>query len=190
MNAVDLGNSSFLGCPPRSSCGPLLSPLGTSVGSTSQTSPLCPTQASHRSWWRRCCPTARWWELAGPRGLLEAPPAPLLPALQPAPPLARSQPDCRCGQAEKLQDLWKVEACWYRQCLTWPFPEFWLLVRFTQPLVQLVKGQRRESPAQTPWLSAAATAIEVQGSWPCPAASSSFHSCFFRLFVSSLLGLE
>ncbi|XP_054566989.1 distal membrane-arm assembly complex protein 2 isoform X2 [Eptesicus fuscus] len=41
--------------------------LRTSAGWTSQTYPLCPTQASRRSWWRRCCPSARFWGLSGPR---------------------------------------------------------------------------------------------------------------------------
>ncbi|XP_036894892.1 distal membrane-arm assembly complex protein 2 isoform X4 [Sturnira hondurensis] len=39
----------------------------TSAGWTSQTCLLCPTQASLRSWWRRCCPTVRFWGLTGPR---------------------------------------------------------------------------------------------------------------------------
>ncbi|XP_037847660.1 distal membrane-arm assembly complex protein 2 isoform X7 [Chlorocebus sabaeus] len=41
--------------------------LRTSAGWTSRTSLLCPTQASLRSWWRRCCPIARLWGLTGPR---------------------------------------------------------------------------------------------------------------------------
>ncbi|XP_023085285.1 distal membrane-arm assembly complex protein 2 isoform X5 [Piliocolobus tephrosceles] len=41
--------------------------LRTSAGWTSRTSPLCPTQASLRSWWRRCYPIARLWGSTGPR---------------------------------------------------------------------------------------------------------------------------
>ncbi|XP_021526090.1 distal membrane-arm assembly complex protein 2 isoform X2 [Aotus nancymaae] len=41
--------------------------LRTSAGWTSPTSLPCPTQASLRSWWRRCCPTARLWGSTWPR---------------------------------------------------------------------------------------------------------------------------
>ncbi|XP_011838860.1 PREDICTED: ATP synthase subunit s-like protein isoform X4 [Mandrillus leucophaeus] len=41
--------------------------LRTSAGWTSRTSLPCPTQASLRSWWRRCCPIARLWGSTGLR---------------------------------------------------------------------------------------------------------------------------
>ncbi|PNI95325.1 DMAC2 isoform 6 [Pan troglodytes] len=41
--------------------------LRTSAGWTSRTSLPCPTLASLKSWWRRCCPIARLWGSTGPR---------------------------------------------------------------------------------------------------------------------------
>ncbi|XP_059008552.1 distal membrane-arm assembly complex protein 2 isoform X5 [Mustela lutreola] len=66
--------------------------LRTSAGWTSPTSLPCPTRASRRSWWKRCCPTVRFWGLTGPRASgwgqrssLGTQPAPSLPSPRPAP---------------------------------------------------------------------------------------------------------
>ncbi|XP_047568009.1 distal membrane-arm assembly complex protein 2 isoform X2 [Lutra lutra] len=68
-----------------------LDSLRTSAGWTSPTSLPCPTRASRRSWWKRCCPTARFWGLTGPRASgwgrrssLGTQPAPSLPSPPPA----------------------------------------------------------------------------------------------------------
>ena len=53
----------ILTCDPPASC--LLS--GTSAGWISPTFLPCPTRVSLRSWWRRCCPTVRFWGLTGHR---------------------------------------------------------------------------------------------------------------------------
>lgn len=66
---------------------------GTSAGWISPTFLPCPTRASLRSWWRRCCPTVRFWGLTGHRASRWGqrsspqmqPAAPSPPSLQPLP---------------------------------------------------------------------------------------------------------
>ncbi|XP_036689004.1 distal membrane-arm assembly complex protein 2 isoform X2 [Balaenoptera musculus] len=80
--------------------------LRTSADWISLTFLPCPTQASLRSWWRRCCPTVRFWGLTGPRASSwgqrsspgTRPAAPSLPSLWPHPCRAGPHPGC----AERL----------------------------------------------------------------------------------------
>lgn len=100
-----LGVSMGAGTPPTLThtdailtCDPPLTPpscllSGTSAGWISPTFLLCPTRASLRSWWRRCCPTVRFWGLTGHRASRwgqrsspgTQPAAPSPPGLRPLP---------------------------------------------------------------------------------------------------------